>query len=150
MDGRQPMCELLLRVTNSALRGDPLFDSKASRRGDVIVVVPDGWAWGAKELTNPFWRIVKLPNVSLSVGEMLVAEEPQVGPEPVRTRQFRWYNLVMNHAELPAAFRTWLADDTRAQPTITVTRIKFAKDIGSDIVLTDVFVKKAPIPDPAL
>lgn len=72
------MAELLVRVTDLT---DPniYLDSKLTKRGDVIVVRPDGWLWGIEERTAPFWRIIKS---SMSVEEAQAYLKPQVDKDP--------------------------------------------------------------------
>lgn len=47
--------EFLIRVES---KGD---DPMLTQPGDVVVACPDGWGWSVKELTNPHWRIVRVP-----------------------------------------------------------------------------------------
>lgn len=56
------MCEILLRVRDKESRGDAqrLMQNKA---GDVVVVVEDGHRWGNAEVSNPDWRILRLPGL---------------------------------------------------------------------------------------
>ena len=56
------MCELAVRIVDKVLR-DPYANARASKRGDVVVVVEDGHVWGAEELTHPEYTIVKVPGV---------------------------------------------------------------------------------------
>lgn len=47
------MAELLIKATN-ATHTDPVKDARGCyKRGDVVGVAPDGWAWGALELKAP-------------------------------------------------------------------------------------------------
>lgn len=57
------MAEILLRVVDKTNPDDKALDKQCSKRGDVIVVCPDGWSWGVEELKSDVWRIVKLPGV---------------------------------------------------------------------------------------
>lgn len=111
--------ELLIRIVDSypGLTGDDAFDSKVSRRGDVIVAVPNGWAWGDKELTEPFWRILKLPNVSEAMAQSLVGEEAPLSEAPDPTLQFRGFTFDVDKAT--GQLRNYLRDDTRASPSFT-------------------------------
>lgn len=56
------MCEVLIRTQDKTVPGD---EKRAMRmqRGDVIVVMPDGWRWSERELTNPGWRLLRLPGL---------------------------------------------------------------------------------------
>lgn len=115
------MCELLLRVVDKINRDDPRLDSKCTKRGDVIVAVDDGWSWSPAERTNPDWRIIRLPNVTLSEAQSFLAPEPEDTPEtPSPFRQRRAFRFDADSPALPAAFATWLADASRAQPARTV------------------------------
>jgi hypothetical protein len=55
------MAEVLIRVVDKVNPTDPAKDQLCFKAGDVIHVAPDGWGWGSEEVTNPDWRIVKLP-----------------------------------------------------------------------------------------
>jgi hypothetical protein len=54
------VAEVLLRIADKQGVSNP---SLALRGGDVIAVCADGWAWTARELSNPEWLVVKLPGV---------------------------------------------------------------------------------------
>lgn len=138
------MCEILVRVKDSPLTGDPVFDSKVTRAGDVIHVAPDGWPWGDRELSHDFWRIVKLPNVTESAARVLLGAEMATDPKaPNRTLQTRLNGFVLNHPLYPAAFRAFMADDGRKAGAMTLDAV------GKTINFAAVFRKKAAIPDPA-
>lgn len=87
------MAELLLRVVDKT-SPDPYRDARLTKRGDVIVVCPDGWNWGLEELASPDWRILRLPALSVSEARALLAEEPETDPtQPSRVRQRRAFRL---------------------------------------------------------
>lgn len=52
------MCEALVRVRNKRVTADTELH-RASLRGDVVVVMPDGHAWGSAEVGNPEWRVLR-------------------------------------------------------------------------------------------
>jgi hypothetical protein len=114
------MAELLVRVTDKT---HPTENNRVSKRGDVIAVQPDGWAWGALELSQPFWRIVKLPNVTVqAASDALLAPGVRTGPqEPLTAVPLKAFRLdlaaVSSRNQAAAAFVT---DDTRAQPSISI------------------------------
>ena len=114
------MCEILIRV-RAKENPDPYLDAKALKRGDVVAVVNNGWVWSTEELTNPDWRIVKLPSVSVSAGETLLAKEydidPQFPSKVLRRRAFYW-NIDDSSWSTPV--RNWINDDSRSVPTRTV------------------------------
>lgn len=133
------MCEILLKATN-ATSPDPYKDVKCYKAGDVVVVMPDGWGWGSKELTDPMFRIVKLPNVTVeqAVG-ILCAWEIDVNPaQPSRMLQRRGYRVW--YEQLSGQPRAYWLDATRASPSFT-WNVTFAQ-------LQNFRLQKAPVPDP--
>lgn len=88
------MAELLVRVVDKRNLNDPYKDAQLTKRGDVIVVCPDGWAWSVKEQTNPEWRIVKLPQMTVSEASVYLAPEMNTDPHnPSRVLQARAFSL---------------------------------------------------------
>lgn len=111
------MCEALIRVVDKT-NADPYFDAQCTKRGDVIVVVPDGWSWGHEELINSDWRVLKLPNVSELQAASFLAPEPETNPKkPSRVLQRRAFKFDLDDANLPAELKAWLQDGARNQPT---------------------------------
>jgi hypothetical protein len=54
--------ELLIRVIDKPhAEPPPRTGAGYSLAGDVIGYCPDGWGWSEAELTNPVWRIVRVP-----------------------------------------------------------------------------------------
>lgn len=107
------MAELLVRVVDK-VNDDPYLDVQCTKRGDVIVVQPDGWVWGAEELKNPDWRIVQAPNISVSAATAFLGPELDTDPQrPSRVLQRRAFKLDLSL--LPAKWTAWLADDSRTQ-----------------------------------
>lgn len=49
------MCEALVCVKDMNSTGNLAVDSRAPKQGDVVLVVPDGYAWGNGELGGPTW-----------------------------------------------------------------------------------------------
>lgn len=112
------MCEILVRVVSKSNPSDPHRDIRLTKRGDVIVVAPDGWAWSPAEKTNPDWRIVKLPNVGVNVASAYTSDYP--GDDltmPYRPRRAKFLDVDL--ASLPAAFKSYLLDTTRAAPSFS-------------------------------
>ena len=68
------MAELLVRVLER--EGAPVGRLKP---GDVVTVAPDGHEWSQTELTNPAWRIVKVPGVPPAFFTELL--EPRMSPD---------------------------------------------------------------------
>lgn len=111
------MAEFLVRVVDK-VNSDIYLDSKCLKAGDVVVVCPDGWAWGKEELTNPDWRIVAIPAVSVTQAQAFLA--PELDTDPTRpSRLLRRRAFRIDLTLLPAAWQAWIADATRAQPIKT-------------------------------
>lgn len=78
--------------------GDDIYrDAQLTKRGDVIVVCPDGWAWGAEELSSPDWRIVRVPGLGMIEAEAMLAPETESSliaePSPLLRRRMFELNL---------------------------------------------------------
>jgi hypothetical protein len=111
------MAELLVRVVSKLNPDDVYKDVKLTKRGDVIMVVPDGWGWSIEEKTNPDWRIVKWPSETVvNASTLLTPELPEVEttiPDPMLQR--RGFYLNLDKAGLPQALKNFINDNTRAQ-----------------------------------
>jgi len=103
--------ELLIRVKDTT-NPDPVLDLECSKRGDVIAAKPDGWAWGARELDNPDWRIIRVP---ITPEEARALVEPEAIPKlelgESHVRAYRKRRLALSAAALAA-----IADEDRSQP----------------------------------
>jgi len=136
------MAEICVRV-HDKVNDDFYLNTRCTKRFDVIEVLPDGSNWGNDPLSLPFYRIVKLPNISVVEASALLAAEVDIDPlSPSRTLQRRAFRLDLANITIPQAVRNFVADDSRAQPTITfnigVTAFRALK------------VSKASIADPAV
>jgi hypothetical protein len=58
------MAEALVRIRNKRITADTALH-RASLRGDVVVVMPDGHAWGSGETSHPEWRIFRFPGLPI-------------------------------------------------------------------------------------
>lgn len=67
--------ELLVRVVDKPRSGVAELDAKRTSAGDVIAYFPDGHQWGREELSNPDWRIVRVPGLSDIEAEALLTPE---------------------------------------------------------------------------
>jgi hypothetical protein len=70
------VAEMLLRLVDKGIRNDVSWDWGVTRRGDVIVANPDGWAWSNNELTALYWLIVKIPAFTLAEAQAMATPEP--------------------------------------------------------------------------
>jgi len=116
------MAELLVRVRDKESHPDPYVDVQRSKRGDVIVACPDGWQWSHAERTNPDWRIVRVLGLPDSIAQSFLTPE-RGDPKVDRMLRRREASFDLDHAELPARVREYLADDSRAQSSIVLSAI---------------------------
>ena len=126
----QLMCELLVCVKDRGISGNLAVDSHAPQQGDVVSVHEDGWAWGLCELgvamdgnpngNHPFFRVFKLPNVTVSQASVMLA--PEVNTDPLNPSPYLQYRAkFFDKTKIPAgALATYWNDDTRSQPAITL------------------------------
>lgn len=114
------MSELLVRVQDK-INEDFYKNCKCSKRGDVIVAMPDGWNWGKDELTLPFYRIFKVPGLPLTEARALCSPELDVDPKhPSLTLQRRAFRLDIDNLIIPAQLKTYLLDGARANPSFSI------------------------------
>lgn len=132
------MCELAISVIERTA-DDPLVESKlVAKRGLVIDVLEDGHQYGRMELTNPLFRILKLPGVPLAFGRSFLGRE--IGDHPhALARAFR---LDIDHPDIPADLAAYLADDARAEPSFevdqaTIAALKQARPTGDPAAIGD-------------
>lgn len=118
------MCELLVRVVDK-FNDDPYLDAQCSKRGDVIVVVEDGHAWGREELSNPDWTIVKVPGVSALDASAFVAREPNESEQPNYMLQKRAFSFDLT--KQPTDLQSLLAAKVR-KPALEDPNILGAND----------------------
>lgn len=138
--GHQDMCELLIRIRDK-VNADPYLDAKCTKRGDVIVVLEDGWGWAQGELTNPDWRILRVPAVTVGQAAAFVTPEVDTDPaHPSRVLQRRGFRINLEGIAINGAWTAWIADDTRAAPARTLS--------ATLAQLTALRVKKPALIDP--
>lgn len=142
------MAELLVRTVSKVNPTNAHRDAKLTKRGDVIMVCPDGWGWCGDELKNPHWRILKWPSITVSEASLFMSREiqtatnPFVGiylPDPLL--QARGYHLNLDHGKLPSGLRKYLDDETRKEPFFVMP---------ADFDINDIKVKKTKRIDPHL
>lgn len=74
--------ELLVRTFDRYEGTDRVTQSKSTGRGDVIVVRPDGWAWGPAERKNPTYIILR---VDIPDGEAMALASREPGDDAINT-----------------------------------------------------------------
>lgn len=98
------MAELLIRIIDRPT-------SDGSKRGDVIAVGADGHGWSLAELTNPLWRIVRVPVTETEVAAFL---RPRLTDGIVQ--RYRDLIVDVDSPQVPAALAQFIADNTRQTP----------------------------------
>lgn len=116
------MAEILLRVTDKTHQTEP---NRVTKRGDIIVVQADGWPWSRAEQTLSFWRIIKLPNITVAQAKnaMLAAGTRTDPTESLITVPLRAFRLDLDTIiSTPAlvSVAAYLTDNTRTQPSFSV------------------------------
>lgn len=124
------MAEILF-IARDKVRADAEANASCYKRGDAITIHPDGWAWSARELTNPDWRILRLTRIT-DPEDIAALLRPELGPDfSVRRRR----SAFLDPAKLPAGVLAWLSDDSRAVPI-------FETNISRETVLTYIAAKE--------
>jgi len=85
------MAELLIKASDTT-NPNPVKDLRGCyKKGDVVVVKPDGWKWGKEELKKEKFYILRVPNKAIeetqyltqpdeiTIGTRYVAEAPEIG-----------------------------------------------------------------------
>lgn len=113
------MADILFRIRDKVNATDAEANELCFKRGDVIAICPTPWAWSTAELTNPDWRILRVPQVSPdNLSDLLIGMYDQLALVPTLTRKRKsFFNGVDSFT---GAARTWLNDDSRAQPIRTL------------------------------
>lgn len=123
--------EILLCVHDRPGNGDLFYDSHLPKQGDVVTVQENGWPWSDAELgvpikgnpngNHPFFRVIKLPNVPVSVGTQLMSSEVDTDPlNPSPYLQYRGFYL--DKTKIPGSFsavKANIADDLRTNGFVT-------------------------------
>lgn len=108
------MAEALIRVVDKD-QPDPILSVLSSKRGDVISVCPDGWAWSQEERTNPDWRIVSVAGILDSAVQTMLL--PDYDPTTGKVRRRRAWMVDLSLAPNPSLFT-----GARTQAIITMTK----------------------------
>ena len=115
------MAELLVKAV-SAVHADPVKDLRGSyKRGDIVVVMPDGHAWGLQERL-PTFVVVRIPGVTVEQARRFADSEGTVDPFTAQlnvTRRRRWR---IRWDNLPLGVRNALRDT--GEVTVTWAQVR--------------------------
>lgn len=129
--------EALVRIVDRS-NADPVKDAKVLKRGDVIAVQDDGFAWGVQELLNPDWRIFSCAITKTSAeAQAMVAREAGL----FSNRMLRKRGVMIDISLLPVAIQT-ACNPALPRPSgvlvVTLAQLNAAR------------VVKAPLVDPGV
>jgi hypothetical protein len=111
------MAEILIKAVDATMP-DPTLDAQQSfKRGHPVVVMPDGWNWGAAE-GLPIFVILKIPGLPVSAVNAYLA--PYVDVDGVTVLRPRLWKVMID--TLPTAVKNALT--TTGQYSTTWTQIK--------------------------
>ena len=128
------MAEMLVRVLDKG-QTDPYLNAGALQAYDVVVIVPDFWAWSVEELTSPQWTILKLPD---STAEDLASFwVPELPPLDDPTKPC-WRRLYYVNPDAPFVV---------TRPTFGGRTLYLS---GSAMASEPYRLEKTPYPDPAV
>lgn len=128
----QRMCEVVVCVSDMGP------GPREYKQGDVIEVQADGFDWGPAVMgqviqgnpngNHPFWRLLKLPNVT--VAQAINMLTPEVDSDPLNPSPYLQRRaFFLDKAKIPnGALKTYWNDDTRTAAFITLphTAAQFA------------------------
>lgn len=84
------MAELLVKAYDVTI-DDPQRNLMAYKRGDIVVAMPDGHAWGSVERSTQHFLIIQVPDMSLaearSLCEPIMGYDIVTGEEVATTRR---------------------------------------------------------------
>ena len=110
------MAELLVKAVD-ATHGDPAKDARGCyKRGDPVVVMPDGHTWGALEGLPKFW-VVKVPGATVAQLEQYV--EALTDAQGATVRRRAWFG---DTTKLSGAVRNQLTNTGTI--TVTLTQVQ--------------------------
>lgn len=112
---------MLVRVVDKVNRNDPYLDVKLLKRGDVVVVCPDGWQWSALELKSADWRVMHFPDLSVEKAEAFLGPEFDTDPKnPSKMLRRRAFKVDLDSAILPADVKAAVAEGAKIETKVAV------------------------------
>jgi hypothetical protein len=125
------MAEFLVRIRDKEGHNVGLLGER-----EVVSVCEDGWKWSRIELSNPDWRILKVPGMTVEEGEVFTM------PEPVDTTRYiqRRRAFKIDVTVLPASIQEKITDDRRLEPALELekTALELSKTARTPIPLDGV------------
>lgn len=141
------MAELLVRLFDKYQGSDLMKIAKTTARGDVIVVVPDGWNWSFIERTSYGWLIVKVPSMTVLQAEAL--RSPQIGDANLHPYlRIRAFGI---NVDDPSVQSLNIPSDATARANYAAKVVRPVESVTVNVSAVNVlkFVRNV-IPDPAV
>lgn len=109
------MAELLVRTVDKVNPKDPEKDAQCLKRGEVVVIMPDGHPWSQRERNNPDWQLVQIPGMSVEDANIKFTQPPFVDPkiageEAMRNRKRRAIKIDLDALVAHAEFDKYRSD----------------------------------------
>lgn len=125
------MAEFLIK-TIDANHSNPVKDKAGCyKRGDVVVVMPDGWQWGRLE-GPPKFVIVKIPGMTVEAAQKYIeSENDTIDPETPVVLTRRKYKFHID--DIPSEIK----DELESKGIVTITKLQaegFLNDKTKEIV----------------
>lgn len=120
------MCEILLHYTDKVTNADPKY-AHNYLSGDVIAICPDGWGWSQAELTNPNWRLIKMPGQLPELWTVLTMPRFDPLTQALVRKRNQYVNL---GAKVPGAVRNQIKNNQVL--TLTPAQIALVQNWLSD------------------
>lgn len=126
------MAEFLIKAIDAHHPADLIKDAGGCyKRGDVVVVMPDGHGWG-KEERLPKFVVIKIPGLGVKEAKKYTEIEPDLSdPEGHRVKRRRRYTMLLNN--LPAQIKQSLNKDGEASITFDQAK-RCIKNVSLGIV----------------
>ena len=93
------MAELLIRNIDRVNNESTSLNARCFKRGDVLVVMEDGWEWSPRELAGDPWDIIKFPGATVEgTQSYLTPVYSMVSGEPIMViPRASYFNLDAAH-----------------------------------------------------
>ena len=113
------MAEFLIKAI-SVIHDDPEKDKRGCyKRGDIVVVMPDGHIWGREE-TLPKFVVVKIPGLTVETAQKYTDPAYVLGNEEFGVAERRKWRVLVD--SIPNNIKNQLL--TNGQVTVTLNQVR--------------------------
>lgn len=120
------MAEFLIKAVDAG-NINPEKDRACYRRGDIVVVMPDGHVWGRQEGLPKFYQ-VSIPGLSVELAKKVIESEMDAENKFVARR--KWGLLINN---LPVLMQNKLQNEGRIEASIEQVKNYLKNKITKEI-----------------